>query len=181
MNSRVRRVILYLVLFTYRERRSNLRYPMDAILLSEPRNGFLAIRGIETRVTKVSSVLHATTSSSRSKKRKNWTRTRYSCNKVSLGYGTDSKFEIYSKDSKEKKSQNNFQSENPIIHANLEVLLLLRPRYIWIKKEEKNVQALPQFRENLFINLPINVRNNDEPRYLLFRFLPSFLPFVNRV
>lgn len=32
--------------------------------------------------------------------------------------------------SKEKKSQNNFQSENPIIHANLEVLLLLRPRYI---------------------------------------------------
>lgn len=142
MNSRVRRVILYLVLFTYRERRSNLRYPMDAILLSEPRNGFLAIRGIETRVTKVSSVLHATTSSSRSKKRKNWTRTRYSCNKVSLRYGTDSKFEIYSKDSKEsivkkkyRKIIFNRKSHNPCKLGG--IIIITTEIYIWIKKEEK--------------------------------------------
>ena len=56
------------------------------------------------------------------------------------------------------------------------IIIITSEIYIWIKKEEKNVYR--NSGRNLFINLPIKVRNNDEPRYLLFRFLPSFL---NRV
>lgn len=56
------------------------------------------------------------------------------------------------------------------------IIIITSEIYIWIKKEEKNVYR--NSGRNLFINLPIKVRNNDEPRYLLFRFFPSFL---NRV
>lgn len=56
------------------------------------------------------------------------------------------------------------------------IIIIMSEIYIWIKKEEKNVYR--NSGRNLFINLPIKVRNNDEPRYLLFRFFPSFL---NRV